>query len=52
MDWQNLFAVVLGLTALIYVIRYFMKQVEKPEVDPKCDDCPVPELMDKKEKSD
>jgi hypothetical protein len=29
-----------------------MKQVEKPEVDPKCDDCPVPELMDKKEKSD
>ena len=52
MDWQNLLAVVLGLTALIYVIRDFMKQVKKPEVDPKYDDCPVPDLMDKKEKSD
>ena len=52
MDWQNLLAVVLGLTALIYVIIHFIKQVKKPEVDPKCDDCPVPDLMDKKDKSD
>ena len=52
MDWQNLLAVVLGLTALIYVIIHFIKQVKMPEVDPKCDDCPVPDLMDKKEKSD
>ena len=52
MDWQNLLAVVLGLTALIYVFTHFMKQVKKPEVDPKCDDCPVPDLMDKKDKSD
>ncbi|MBC8346313.1 MAG: hypothetical protein ISR82_02835 [Candidatus Marinimicrobia bacterium] len=52
MDWQYIAAGGLGLAALIYVIRNFMRQLRKPEVDPKCDDCPVPDLMDKKEKSD
>ncbi|MBT4372062.1 MAG: hypothetical protein HOD10_04645 [Candidatus Marinimicrobia bacterium] len=48
---QTLIAIGIGIIATGYVISVFVRQLNKPEVDPKCDDCPVPDMMDKKEES-
>ncbi len=52
MDWQTIIAIMVGLVAVVYVMHIFLRQFNKPEVDPKCDNCPVPDLMNEKEKSD
>jgi len=48
MEWQTIIAIGVGFIALVYVVHIFVRQLNKPEVDPKCDDCPVPDLMNKK----
>ena len=48
MDWQTILAWTLGVAAFIYVIRNFMHQLKSQEIDPKCEDCPAPDLMAKK----
>ncbi len=44
MDWQTIVAVAMFVVALVYVLLTFRRQLSKPEVDPKCDNCPVPDL--------
>ncbi len=45
MDIQTIIGYGIGLAALIYAIGIFIKQFKTPEVDPKCDECPVLENM-------
>jgi hypothetical protein len=52
MEFQIIIGYAIGLAALVYVIRISAKQFKNSEFDPQCDDCPVPDIMDKKEKSD
>ncbi len=52
MDWQTIIAYGIGFAAVVYVIHIIVRQLNKPEVDPKCDDCPVPDMMEKNGKSD
>jgi len=51
MNWQTIIAGGIGLVAIWYIIGVFLRQLKKPEVDPKCDDCPVPDIMDDKRES-
>ena len=43
MAYQFVFAVVVGLLALLYILRRLSRQTTHIEKDPKCEDCPVPE---------
>lgn len=49
---QTIIAFVIGFVALVYVGNKFIKQFTKSETDPKCDNCPVPDLMNKGENND
>ena len=44
---QTIIALIIGLIALIYVGNKVIQQFRKAETDPKCDNCPVPDLMNK-----
>lgn len=46
MDLQTLGGIILGLAALVYVIRSFITQMHKPDVDPKCEKCDVPSILE------
>ena len=50
MDYQFVFAVVIGLLALLYILRRLIRQTTHIEKDPKCEDCPVPESRQEAEK--
>ena len=52
MDYQFVFAVVIGLLALLYVLRRLIRQTTHIEKDPKCEDCPVTDeqLINEKKK--
>ncbi|MDP6340281.1 MAG: hypothetical protein QF842_08190 [Candidatus Marinimicrobia bacterium] len=52
MDLQTIIAYGIGFVAVVYVVHIIIRQLNKSEVDPKCDDCPVPDIMDKKKNSD
>ena len=41
MDYQLIFAVVIGVIALLYILRRLVRQTTHIEKDPKCEDCPV-----------
>ena len=43
MDYQLIFAVVIGMLALLYILRRLLRQATHIEKDPKCEDCPVSE---------
>jgi len=45
---QNILAIVIGLVALVYVIKTIIKQFSQIETNPKCEDCPVPEIINQK----
>ena len=51
MNWQTIIAGGIGIIAFWYIIGVFFRQLKKPEVDPKCDDCPVSDIMDNKRES-
>jgi hypothetical protein len=50
MDYQLIFAVVIGVLALLYILRRLVRQTAHIEKDPKCEDCPVPESRQEAEK--
>jgi len=43
MDYQLIVAAIIGLLALAYILRKFIRQTTHIEKDPKCEDCPVPD---------
>ena len=48
---QNILAIIVGITALIYVVKIIIKQFSQSENNPKCENCPVPEIIEKQKKS-
>ncbi len=45
---QTLVAILIGIAAFIYVIKIFSKQLFQSEKNSKCENCPVPEIINKK----
>ena len=45
---QTVIAIMIGAAALFYVIKIIVRQFSKVETDPKCDNCPVPDLKNTK----
>jgi hypothetical protein len=48
---QTVLAILIGLVAFLYVLKIFVKQFSRSEKNPKCENCPVPELKRKQKKS-
>ena len=42
---QTIIASIIGVVAFLYVGSKFINQFRKTETDPKCDNCPVPEIL-------
>ena len=47
MDIQLIIALLLGLIAFIYIVKQMIKQFTQSEKDPKCDNCPIPDDIQK-----
>jgi hypothetical protein len=43
---QNILAILIGIVAFIYVLKIIIKQFSQSEKNPKCENCPIPELME------
>ncbi len=41
---QTILVTIIGIAALSYVIKIFIKQLSQSENNPKCENCPVPEF--------
>ncbi len=48
---QTVLAIIIGITAFIYVINIFGKQLFQTEKNSKCENCPIPEIINKQKKS-
>ncbi len=42
---QNILAIIIGIVASIYVIKIFIRQFSQSEKNPKCENCPIPDLQ-------
>ena len=47
---QTVLALFIGIAAFIYVIKIFVRQFSKSENNPKCENCPVPEIIESSRK--
>ena len=45
---QTIIVILIGITALIYVVKKFSAQFTKTEDNLKCKGCPVPEITNNK----
>ena len=45
---QNVLAILIGIAALIYVIKMIIRQFYQSEKNPKCENCPIPEIINQK----
>ncbi|MCJ7801442.1 MAG: hypothetical protein MUP82_03690 [Candidatus Marinimicrobia bacterium] len=48
---QNILAILIGVVAFIYVVKIIINQLSHSEKNPKCENCPVPGIMNKQKKS-
>ena len=48
---QTVIAILIGITAVIYVVKIIINQLSQSEKNPKCENCPVPEILNKQKKS-
>ena len=42
---QTVLAILIGIAAFLYVLKIFFIQFSRSEKDPKCKNCPVPDLQ-------
>jgi hypothetical protein len=42
---QTVIAIVIGIAAFVYVLKIIINQLSQSEKNPKCENCPIPELM-------
>ena len=42
---QTILAIIIGIAAFVYVLKIIINQLSQSEKNPKCENCPVPELM-------
>lgn len=43
---QNVIAIIIGIAAFIYVLKIIINQLSQSEMNPKCENCPIPKLME------
>ena len=43
---QTIITILIGIVAVIYVVKIFTKQFLQVETNPKCQNCPVPEILE------
>ncbi len=48
---QTVLAIIIGIAAFIYVIKIFIRQFSKSENNPKCENCPIPDLQKSKKRN-
>lgn len=48
---QNVLAILIGIAAFVYVLKIIINQLSQSEKNPKCENCPVPEILNKQRKS-
>lgn len=48
---QTGLAIIIGIIAFIYVVIMFGRQLFQTEKNPKCENCPIPEIITKQKKS-
>lgn len=48
---QTILAILIGIVAFIYVLKIIINQLSQSEKNPKCENCPVPEILNKQRKS-
>ena len=48
---QIVITILIGIVAFIYVLKIIINQLSQSEKNPKCENCPVPELINKQKKS-
>jgi len=44
---QNILAILIGIAAFIYVLKIIINQLSQSEINPKCANCPIPEIINK-----
>lgn len=42
---QTVLAIVIGIAAFVYVLKIIIKQLSQSEKNPKCENCPIPNLQ-------
>jgi len=42
---QNILAILIGVVAFSYVLKVIIKQFSQSEINPKCENCSVPDLQ-------
>jgi len=47
---QNILAILIGLVALFYILKIIIYQLSHSEKNPKCENCPIPEIINKQKK--
>ena len=47
---QTGLAIIIGIIAFIYVVIIFGRQLFQAEKNPKCDNCPIPEIINQNKK--
>lgn len=48
---QTILAILIGIVAFIYVLKIIINQLSQSEKNPKCENCPVPEILNKQRES-
>lgn len=48
---QTILAILIGIVAFIYVLKIIINQLSQSEKNPKCENCPMPEILNKQRKS-
>ena len=42
---QTVLAIIIGIAAFVYVLKIIINQLSQSEKNPKCENCPVPEIL-------
>ena len=48
---QTVLAFLIGIVAFSYVLKIIINQLSHSEKNPKCDNCPVPKIINKQKNS-
>ena len=48
---QTVVTILIGIVAIIYVVKIFTKQFMQVETNPKCENCPIPDIINQNKQS-
>ncbi len=47
---QTVLAIIIGIAAFVYVLKIIINQLSQSEKNPKCENCPIPKLLESSQK--